>query len=115
MPKNFMVVCIVITMLTLFGSILIYTSSSLVKSRSSLDNMVNQQAVERKLQEQNERYYNDLYERYETAIRNLDDYQTDTNNQVEHLRERLERIEGHLDRNSNNITINNDNSSNINN
>lgn len=84
---------LVVTILTICITVLIYTSSSLTNSKNSLQNMVNQEAIERKLQEQNEAYYHDLGERLERIKRNLDDYQTDTNSQMGNLRRRMTRLE----------------------
>lgn len=87
---------LVAAILTICITVLIYTSSSLTNSKAALNQMINQQVIERKLKEQNESYYNRLEERIKRTKRNLDDYQTGTNSQMGSLRRRMTTLEEEL-------------------
>lgn len=50
------------------------------------------QSTERDLRSQNERYYNDVYDRYSKINRDLTNYQRLTNKRIESANQRLEEI-----------------------
>lgn len=51
------------------------------------------QSAENRLEEQNEQYYNELYERYSRIHRDLNDYQYQTNKRLEWLENRITTME----------------------
>lgn len=51
------------------------------------------QSTEKRLEEQNDRYYNELYDRYSRIHRDLNDYQYQTNKRLESLENRIDSLE----------------------
>lgn len=95
------------------GIVLLYSFSSFDNSQSSLEGMVSQETIEKKLERQNENYYNELYKRYEKLSEDVDDYQTQTNKRFDYVNERLDQILRRLDgKRSNSISIDNSSFSN---
>lgn len=62
------------------------------------------QSTEERLRQQNDNYYNEIYDRYSRIHRDLNDYQYMTNRRLESLESRVNRIEKSFARE--NISIN---------
>lgn len=70
------------------------------------------QSVEQQLEEQNNNYYNELYDRYSRIHRDLNDYQYITNKRLESLENRVNQIEQNISKGDisiNQTQINGDN------
>lgn len=63
------------------------------KSQDSLETGLWLQSTEQQLKNQNESYYNDLYDRYSRIHRDLNDYQHQTNQRLQSLENRVDRLE----------------------
>lgn len=62
-------------------------------SSKAIDTNLWLQSTERQLKNQNEEYYNELYDRYSRIHRDLNDYQYQTNRRLTSLENRIDRIE----------------------
>lgn len=96
------------------GVALMYSFSTFYNSRTNLNGMINQQVIEKKLERQNEEYYNKLYKRYDKLSRDIDNYQTQTNNRFDYIEKSLDQITNRLDNNKSPININNSSSASVN-
>lgn len=83
--KNFILLLVFITVLVV---VIVWTDSE-----DSLDRGLWLQSTEQQLKEQNEQYYNELYDRYSKLQRDLIDYQKNTNNRIDILESRIESLE----------------------
>lgn len=74
-------------------------------TQNSFDSMLWRQSIKSQLQEQNEHYYNEIYDRYSQMHRDLNNYQSNTNQRLNSLENRV----GSLEENNRGIQINNTN------
>ena len=77
---------------TVCGVILMFTFSVLYNSRQSLEGMIQQENIQRSLQQQNEEYYNEIYSRYDQIINDLTDYQKLSNGRLDRLETEVEKL-----------------------
>lgn len=94
---------IIITALSL--SILVYTFDSIYSTKEKTNNILWKQSVEQQLKERTEHYQNEIYDRYSTLERRMNNYQYNTNERLDHLEDRL-RDNGVIINNLNNQTNN---------
>lgn len=55
------------------------------------------QSTERQLRQENERYYNDVYDRYSRMSRDLTNYQRSTNERIESANKRIEKLKKRIE------------------
>lgn len=87
----------IITLIFIGVSLLILSVGSFDKTKDTSSRMLWEQTTEKQLKEQNEVYYNRIYERYSRMERDLTTYQTTTNRRIEYLSERVLKLEEELE------------------
>lgn len=65
-------------------------------SNKALNTKLWLQSAEQQLELQNDKYYNELYERYSRIHRDLNDYQYNTNTRLSSLESRVNALEGRV-------------------
>jgi len=90
--KSFLIT--ILTLAVLYISII--SAVSINNTYKAATEMTWQQSVERELQQQNESYQEDIYERYAKAERVLTSYQSITNKRMDSLEERVGDLENHI-------------------
>lgn len=86
----------IISLIFIGVCLLILSVGSFDKTKDTSSRMLWEQTTERQLQEQNEVYYNRIYERYSRMERDLTTYQSITNSRIESLSERVSKLEEEL-------------------
>lgn len=102
--KHFGRDCVIFLTTTVGVFLVVFLYTTWKESSYSIDTSLWLQSAERRLEDQNERYYNELYDRYSRVHRDLNDYQYLTNQRLESLEGRLRNIENSIERQ--NISIN---------
>lgn len=91
--KNLGRCCSVISVIILGMSMFALAYITWEKSQNTLETSLWLQSTEQQLKNQNEDYYNDLYDRYSRIHRDLNDYQYQTNKRLESLENRVSALE----------------------
>lgn len=77
-------------------SLAVFTYTVWNNSGDALERGLWLQSTEQQLKEQNDEYYNELYNRYSKIQRDMIDYQKSTNNRMDILEKRIESLEKRL-------------------
>lgn len=62
-------------------------------SQNSFNSMLWRQSIESQLKQQNDHYYNEIYDRYSQTHRDLNNYQYNTNQRLSSLENRVDSLE----------------------
>ena len=82
-------------------SVVFYVVQSSVSSHNAVDNALWRDSVEKRIEEKSEKYYDEVYSRFSTMHRDLNNYQYNTTQSLRSLDNRIENLEKN---NSVNIT-----------
>ena len=87
-----------VTLILIFlgTSLIILSINSYTNTDDSSDRMLWEQSTERQLQDTVDSYSERIYERYARMERDLTNYQITTNNRIDSLHIRLERLEEYI-------------------
>jgi len=79
--------------ITLCALTIMWSGSEFMTTNKSVNNMLWRQATEKQLQDQSDRYKDELYDRYSKINKNLNEYQYITGKRIESLENRVKILE----------------------
>ena len=95
----------IIALLFIGISLIIFSIRSVDNTYESASRMTWQQSTEQQLQQQNESYYNEFYDRYSRITNDLTNYQLNTNRRLDSLESRVEQLEKRVQRIYQNVEV----------
>ncbi len=93
MKENLMALLLTGAIIVVLGFSLFLMYSAASNTDEAVRGAIRTQEMKRSIEDQNISYYNKIYNRVDRYTTNLTDYQYNTNKRLDHLEERIKRLE----------------------